>query len=99
MSLKVSAHVALAARARFCLRALPASQRVYSTVHTGPTPLAVPGSSIFPASHLTSELGPIAQSYHDHCHLRAYTRQIIGPSAPWGKGSVFKVRLPGGVNN
>jgi hypothetical protein len=84
MSLKVSAHVALAARAHFAY---------------GQTPLAVPGSSIFPASHLTSELGPIAQSYHDHCHLRAYTRQIIGLSAPWGKGSVFTVRLPGGVNN
>jgi len=48
----------------------------YSRLGTGRTPSAVPSSSNFPASHLGSELGPIAQSY------RAFSSPPLGRGAP-----------------
>src|SRR5262245_62953585 len=53
----------------------------YSRVDTGRNPSAVPSSSNFPASHLGSKLGLIAQSYR------------VFSSPPFGQPT----RLPGGL--
>src|SRR5215471_9986342 len=55
----------------------------YSRVGTGRTPSAVPSSSNFPASHLGSKLGLVAQSY------RASSSPPLGPT--------YTIARPGAV--